>query len=359
MDIENLRVGVVGCGGLGNSHASNAVEHGASVVAGADPAPDSRESFTERFGAQGYASAEEMCDDAALDAVYVTTPTSFHASAARTALGADLPVLVEKPPADSAAAAESVAEAAADSAGFCMFGFMERFNTTTALVEDLVESGRFGEITHVEVRHMRRRGIPNAGTWFTDEELAGGGALFDIGVYAVDLVFYLLDFPEVTEVTGETRRNFGGQPGYADPDGWAGGDKWAPDEAGEVSVEDSASAFIRSAGPTVSLEVAWAVNRPEVHELTIRGTEAGATFDIGGDAVTVHGAATGSVDHYSDDELRGSREETGLLAEDRTFLDAVAAGEPPADHAVEEGVAVQRVLDAVYRSSDRGEAVTL
>ncbi|OYR93644.1 oxidoreductase, partial [Halorubrum sp. E3] len=126
-------------------------------------------------------------------------------------------------------------------------------------------------------------------------------------------------------------------------------------------VEDSASAFIRDAsGDTVSLEVAWATNRPTNDEFVVRGTEAGATFDRGSDELTFHEATAfdGDHHHFADTEIE-TREGDSHAAEQATFLEAVAAGEAPDINTVEEALSVQRVIDAIYRSSERGEAVRL
>ena len=60
-------------------------------------------------------------------------------------------------------------------------------------------------------------------------------------------------------------------------------------------------------------------------------------------------------DHYIDSEQTAHPEVTGWRAESKTFLDAVLAGQPPVQNSVEEGVQVQRVLDAIYESSERGD----
>jgi predicted dehydrogenase len=137
---------------------------------------------------------------------------------------------------------------------------------------------------------------------------------------------------------------------------------WGDDDGAEgFDVEDSASAFLRDAdGNTVSLEVAWATNRPTNDEFVIRGTEAGATFDRGSDELTIHEARAfdGDRHHFSDTEI-ATREGDAHAAEQATFLDAVAAGEVPDINTVDEALSVQRVIDAIYRSSERGEAVRL
>ena len=349
---NDVAVGIVGLGGIGTHHATRLVERGANLVGGMDIDADARGRFHEEFGVDAYDDEAELYDDC--DAVLITTPNRFHEEYAVAALDAGLDVLLEKPLAHSLESAERIAEAAADADGFCMLGFNNRFREPVRVIKHYQDEGRFGETTHVEANYVRRRGVPGRGSWFTSEGVAGGGALIDIGVHAIDLALYFLDHPEIVEVSGETRSEFGGRDDYAYVHMW--GEDTGPEG---FDVEDSASAFIRDAdGNTVSLEVAWATNRPTTDEFVVRGTEAGATFDRGSGDLTIHEAGVGGGHHLSDTAVE-TRESDSHAAEPEVFLEAAAAGEPPAINTVEEGLSVQRVIDAIYRSSASNRALRL
>ncbi|GAA0717580.1 putative dehydrogenase [Halorubrum trapanicum] len=349
---NDVAVGIVGLGGIGSHHATKLTERGANLVGGMDVDADARKRFREEFGVSVYEDETALYDDC--DAVLVTTPNRFHEEYAVSALSAGLDVLIEKPLAHTLESAERIADAARDAEGFCMVGFNNRFAAPVRVIKHYQDEGRFGETTHVEANYVRRRGVPGRGSWFTSAEVAGGGALIDIGVHAIDLALYFLDHPEVVEVSGETRSEFGGRDDYAYVDMW--GDDAGPEG---FDVDDSASAFLRAAdGTTVSLEVAWATNRPATDEFVVRGTEAGATFDRGGDDLTIHEASVGGGHHLSDATVE-TREGDSHAAEQAAFLEGVAAGETPAINTVEEGLRVQRVIDAIYRSAESGAAVRL
>ena len=349
---NDVAVGIVGLGGIGAHHATRLVDRGATLAGGMDIDADARGRFHEEFGVDAYDDEAELYRDC--DAVLITTPNRFHEEYAVAALDAGLDVLLEKPLAHSLESAERIADAAADADGFCMVGFNNRFREPVRVIKQYQDEGRFGETTHVEANYVRRRGVPGRGSWFTSEDVAGGGALIDIGVHAIDLALYFLDHPEVVEVSGETRSEFGGRDDYAYVHMW--GEDAGPEG---FDVEDSASAFIRDAdGNTVSLEVAWATNRPANDEFVIRGTEAGATFDRGSGDLTIHEAGVGGGHHLSDTDVE-TREGDSHAAEQAAFLEAVAAGEPPAINTVDEGLTVQRVIDAIYRSSAANRAVRL
>ncbi|MFB6125943.1 MAG: Gfo/Idh/MocA family protein [Halolamina sp.] len=346
------RIGLVGLGNIGHHHAERLSGLDADLVCGMDIDVEARERFADAFDVETHEDAAALYDR--VDAVIVTTPNRFHEEYAVGALEAGLDVLLEKPLAHDLDAAEHIAAAAREAEGFCMVGFNNRFARPVQALKHYQHEGRFGETTHVEANYVRRRGVPGRGSWFTSKEVAGGGAVIDIGVHAIDLSLYFLDFPEVVEVSAVTRSEFGNRDDYAFVEMW--GEDVGPEG---FDVEDSASAFLRCAdGSTVSLEVAWATNRPTNDEFVVRGTEAGARFDRGDHDLTLFEAERDGVHHYSDAEIT-TRERNTHAAEQERFLEAVRAGEAPDINTVEQGLTVQRVIDAVYRSSERGEAVRL
>ncbi|MFC4988398.1 Gfo/Idh/MocA family protein [Saliphagus infecundisoli] len=355
MKFDDIGVGVVGLGGMGQLHANSMHDLGASVVAGADVSPPQRERFGREFGVPTYEDHDDLVADEHVDAVVVTTPNRFHEPIAVAALEAGRDVLVEKPLAHTLESAERIVAAARKADAECMVGFHNRHTAGTTMLTEQHARGRFGPLTHVEANYVRRRGIPGPGSWFTNADLAGGGALIDIGVHALDLSLYVLGFPEVVEVSATTRSTFGGEESYADPDGF--GENWSAD-SGTYDVDDSVSAFIRCAdGRTISLEAAWATNREPSSELHVRGTQAGARMEIGGTDLSILETGTVGCDHYADTDLTGDASITGYKQQDREFLACVASGHEPATNTVGEALTVQRVIDAIYRSSETGRAV--
>ncbi len=347
-----VSVGIVGLGGIASLHAEHLHDHSAELVGGVDIDDHARREFAEEWSVPTHDDLDAIVDD--IDAVLVTTPNRYHEAYATAALDAGLDVLVEKPLAHSRDSAERIAEAAADAAGFCMVGFNYRFAAPVDVLTAYRDDGRFGEINHVEANYVRRRGIPGRGSWFTDEETAGGGALIDIGVHAIDLALSFLDFPEIAEVSATTRAEFGTRDDYSYMH------MWGDDEGADAfDVEDSASAFIRTAdGATVSLEVAWATNRPRTDEYVVRGTDAGAIYDRKSQELTLYETRTDGAEHFTETAIE-TPDRNSHAAELDYFLDHVAGDTPPERNTVEEALAVQRVIDAIYRSAEEQQAVQL
>ncbi|QZX99470.1 Gfo/Idh/MocA family protein [Halobaculum rubrum] len=351
-DPSGVRVGIVGLGGIGHHHAERLESLGADLVGGMDVDSDARERFVREYDAHAFEDAGELYD--VVDAVLITTPNRFHEEYAVSALEWGLDVLLEKPLAHTLESAERIAEAARAAEGICMVGFNNRFAAPVEVLKHYQGEGRLGDVTHVEANYVRRRGVPGRGSWFTSKAVSGGGSLIDIGVHAIDLALYFLDFTEVVEVSGVARSEFGGRDDYTYIDMW--GDDAGPEE---FDVDDSVSAFIRTAdGATVSLEAAWATNRPENNDFFVRGTEAGAHFDRDSGDLTLFDNGIGGGHHLTDTAV-DTREVDTHRAEQAAFLEAVATGEAPTRNTVEQALTVQRVIDGIYRSTEEGRAVRL
>ncbi|AEH37981.1 oxidoreductase domain protein [Halopiger xanaduensis SH-6] len=351
MNRSDIRTGIIGLGNIGQYHAERLVDLSVPIVGGMDIAEEARTRFGRRYDVDVYEDHQELYDT--VDAVIITTPNKYHEEYAIDAFERDLHVLLEKPLAHSLESARRIADAADDSEGVCMIGFNNRFANTVRIVKNRIERGDLGDVIHVEANYVRRRGIPGRGSWFTRRQIAGGGALIDLGVHAIDLALYLLGYPEVKEVNGVTRGDFGSREEYAYLEMW--GDDAGPSE---FDVDDSASAFVRCADDrTISLEVAWATNRPADHEFVIRGTESAARFDLLEGDLSFHSASTAGPDHLEDTSVETRQNDTHT-EEQKTFFDAIVAGED-CDDSVEQALSVQRIIDSIYRSSEEGQTITV
>lgn len=92
-----LRVGIAGLGLAGSTMAQAISTHPNAKVAAADPKRDVLENFARDFEVETYATVEEMCSSANIDAVYIATPNRFHREHAVSAAERGKHVIVEKP----------------------------------------------------------------------------------------------------------------------------------------------------------------------------------------------------------------------------------------------------------------------
>lgn len=323
------RIGIVGLGFMGTEHAKRMERAGATVVAGVDVSRDAREGFADAFDAdvsEDYAALKA----ADVDAAVVTMPNAFHEEVAVWALDAGLDVYLEKPVAHGLASAERIARAARRAEGFCVTGFTMRYYPAVTELLERVDAGEFGTVSHVETRYVRRDGVPTRG-WFVDPDLAGGGALLDVGVHVLDLALAVLDFPTVEGVFGRVRT------GTAD-----------------LEVEDAATALVRCAdGATISHEVSWAAPTDPGRSVLVGGSDGGARLDLDERTLLVYDDSTGC----GDPKAVETPDHDWLAPIDETFVRAVDRGTPPDNCGIDEGLAVQRLVDAVYRSDETGDLV--
>lgn len=321
----SARIGIVGLGTMGMHHADRLTAAGAEIVAGADMVADARSAFANRFDASTYEDHTAMYETD-LNGVIITVPNAFHEDIAVTALNEGVHTLVEKPLAHTVKSAEGIANAARTADSFCTVGFVMRYYDAVRELLALRDRGEFGDITRVEARYVRRHNRPKG--WFIDADLAGGGALVDIGVHVLDLALTTLDFPDIDGVYGRTHT----APG--------------------CDVEDSVSALIRCGdGATIDLEAAWVSNGPAARELIVRGTEGGATLDIDTQELRIYPGPDG------DPEIVETETQDWLAPEDEAFAAAVTEKVSPEIGSVEQALTVQRTIASVYRSETCGESV--
>lgn len=143
------------------------------------------EALSQSPGIQTYASYEELLGDPAVEAVYVPLPNSLHHEWVIKALDAGKHVLCEKPLALNAEQAREMAAAAARNKRVLMEAFMYRYSDRTWQLRAILESGVLGEIRHMNASF--RFFLDRVGTIKMQPAL-GGGALYDVGVYPLNLL---------------------------------------------------------------------------------------------------------------------------------------------------------------------------
>lgn len=350
---ETVTVGIVGLGTHGANHARLLREMGHEVF-GVDADPEAREQFEQTFDRPTCESPADLFDRD-VDAAIISTPNKFHEPSAIGALEAGLDVLLEKPLAHDLDSAQRIAETAESTGNTCMVGYHHRHRNVCQVARSYVEDGYLGELTHIDARFVRRRGVPGRGTWYTSKEIAGGGALVDIGAHCLDLLLYLSGWPELETVNAAVDSFFGHRDDYAYVEMWG-----EDDDAKMYDVEDTVTAFCEfESGLTATVEVAWAANHEGAHSYRLKGTDAGAKLDITNSLnaiepvpdqrndLTLYEVRTSGHDHFVDSTVH-VRPNDPYTDELETFVDAVVSGERPAMTNVHEALDVQRAIDRIY-----------
>jgi predicted dehydrogenase len=370
-----LGVGMVGYAFMGRAHslAWNTVDRVFDVplrprlaaVCGRDKA--AAQAVADRFG---WAAAETdwraLIERDDVDLIDISAPGDLHAPIAIAALEAGKHVLCEKPLANTLAEAEAM-KAAADAAypggARAMVGFNYRRVPALALARRLVDEGRIGPLRHFRAVYLQDW-LADADapmTWRMQAERAGSGALGDLGAHIVDLARYLTG-DEITGVSAISETFVASRP-LADGSGM-----------GTVTVDDAVVFTGRLAsGALASFEVTrCATGRKNGLRVELNGSAGSLAFDLerlneleffdAGEDGATSGFRRILVTEGSHPYLSGWWPPGHTLGWEHTFthqardlLTAIAAGEQPSP-SFADGLAVQRVLDAVARSAASGNS---
>jgi predicted dehydrogenase len=195
-----LNIALLGTGWIMDFHARAVLEHpGAALVAAANWRKPSLHRLAGRHGIPRVTTDwRSLAADPGVDAVVIGTPNALHAAQAIAFLEAGKHVLVEKPMATSVAEADAMVAAARRGRARLMVAHCWRFHPDVRALRARVEAGELGEIVKTRGYGAHARWGPSG--WFTDPELAGGGALLDMGVHAIDTTRYLLGDPRPVRV---------------------------------------------------------------------------------------------------------------------------------------------------------------
>jgi predicted dehydrogenase len=263
------RVALLGAGMIAHHHAEEWRQVGADVVAVADVEPRVLAEFAAKYGIDAtYSDYRELLRrEESVDIVDVCTPPWLHADMTIAALESGKHVMCEKPIARNATEAEAMA-AAAEAAGrvlACRQG-ATRLARQTRLVRDVVQSGVLGEIYFMRLiaRGLSRPGIeynPQA-KWFLDRSKAGGGALYDWGVYDLEILFSVFGTLEVETITAVTFTSV---------------DRPEGDYPYDVDEHAVATLTLKD-GSMVFWERGWATHLPSENRWALYGTKAGFSF---------------------------------------------------------------------------------
>jgi predicted dehydrogenase len=194
-----LRVGIVGCGLIGQKRAG-AVARIGRIVACTD-LDSGRAHDAAGLGGAGtkiLPSWSELLALSELDAVIVATPHDSLAAITRAAIEAGKHVLVEKPAARSRAELDPVIAAAERAAVRVRVGFNHRYHRAIRKARQIFESGGLGDLMYIRARYGHGGRIGYEKEWRARPEISGGGELIDQGPHLIDLArWFLGDFTDV------------------------------------------------------------------------------------------------------------------------------------------------------------------
>ncbi len=349
-----MKVAIIGCGSIANSAHIPAYlkNEEAEIKYFCDIIPERAKAAVEKYGC-GIAVTDykEILNDPEIEAVSVCTPNKVHPVIAMDFLKAGKNVLCEKPAAKTYAEALEMQKAQHESGKVLNIGVVNRFNDSVNQMKKIIDSGELGDIHHVYVSFRAHRSIPGLGGAFTTKDIAGGGVLIDWGVHYLDIVMYCCGDPKPLTVTGEAFCKLGkDMKGYAYKDMWAG----PPDYNGVYDVDDSVTGMIRTEGPVISFNGAWAQNIG-VGETYIdfMGDKGGIRLQYGSD-FTVYTSKNGALIQYKPEFRKANHFENEINA----FINCIKTGEKLPSH-IDNVVITAKMMQAIYDSSEQHSEIKL
>ncbi|MBS5481154.1 MAG: Gfo/Idh/MocA family protein [Acutalibacteraceae bacterium] len=349
-----MKVAVIGCGTIANTaHIPAYIKNPEAEIAYfCDILPERAHKAVETYGCgKAVTDYHEVLSDPEVEAVSVCTPNNVHAPIAIDCLRAGKNVLCEKPAARTYAEALEMQKAQHETGKVLNIGVVNRFNDSVNRIKEYIDSGKLGDVFHVYVSFRSHRSIPGIGGAFTTKAIAGGGALIDWGVHFLDIVMYCCGDPQPFTVTGEAFCRLGkDMEGYTYTSMWAGPPKYD----GVYDVDDSVTGMIRTSGPVITFNGAWAQNIGEEEMfIDFMGDKAGIRLHYGSDfkVYTVENGAL--VDYTPRFNMRPHFEN-----EINAFIDCVKTGKKLPSH-IDTVIITAKMMQAIYDSAEAHREIDL
>lgn len=354
--MATMKIAIIGCGTIANSaHIPSYMNNKeVEIKYFCDIILSKAEKCVEKYQCgQAVEDYHVVLADPEIEAVSVCTPNKMHSIITIDALKAGKNVLCEKPAARVYSEALAMQQAQHESGKVLNIGVVNRFNAAVNRLREIIQSGDLGEIYHVYVSFRAHRSIPGLGGAFTTKEISGGGVLIDWGVHYLDIVMYCTGDPKPVTVSSKAFSKLGvDMPNYVYEGMWAEDTK---DLNGTYDVDDFVTGFVRTDGPTITFNGAWAQNIG-VGEAFIDflGTKGGARLQYGGD-FTVYTTSCGSLVEF---KPKYDKNQPMFQKEIDKFIECIRTGEKLPSH-IDTVIKTAEMMQAMYDSSEQGKEIVL
>lgn len=302
-----------------------------------------------------YDDAETMLKEQKPELVSVCVPNMLHKQYTLLALKYGANVLCEKPLAFTYEDAKEMFALAEKQGKTLMACQSLRFLPERLAAYELVKCGEVGEVYYADLSRIRRRGIPTWGK-FHLKAYSGGGALVDIGVHGLDSAIWLMGNPKPVSVRADMSKIHSDELGSAKGSGALKGNVstvgFNPEE---MDVESFSSGTVKfENGAVLAFKVAWAANLRDENNITLAGKNCGVDIEnkkvySGEDSMEELKIVPNG---FSDEPFYGHFCLVKNMAE-------VLKGEAEPFVKPEETLNVTAILEAAYRSAEKGTEVEI
>lgn len=272
MTTDKARVGVIGVGQIGKYHLSNYSKiANAELVAVADVNEAEARRVAEMYNIPNvYTDFRQLLQRDDIQAVDVCLHNNFHAPVTMAALEAGKDVFCEKPMAGAYVDAERMFNTARATGRKLHIQCQNIFQNAAKAAKVLIDGGHLGKVYHARSVGHRRRGRPYVDGYgsptFVQKQNSAGGALYDMGVYHINTILFLLGNPQVVRISGKTYQETPMDARRQSNSGY--------------NVEELGLGFVRLAdGLTLDIIEAWAVHMDKFDGSMVFGSEGGIRLD--------------------------------------------------------------------------------
>ena len=351
-----LRLAVLGCGMICQEHMQGFAElkNKVEIVAAVDQKEECRTEAHERWGIPEnalFADWNTMLETIHPDAVDLCLPNYEHFPAAMAAISAGCHVFCEKPLGMNVNECERMIAAAKEKQRKLAVGFQQEYCPSTEILVNARNAGFFGELRFVHGSLIRRRGIPNWGTYYRRE--LGGGPVLDILVHLLDVITHVCGRPEPERLSASYFYGEGKQPCavFCPTPDW---------NSRDYNVEDLAAVQIAFRnGLVLQLETSYINHIREdcVYDFKLSGSRGGAWWQ-NGKAPELYADAFGAMMNMTPAYLPPLGRPEMFRKKLDNWIQACLE-ETPLLLPGEIGLYIQRMLDAIARSAQENREIPL
>ena len=347
--MSKIKVAVIGCGTIANAAHIPAYMKNEDVEIKyfCDLIIEKAQACVEKYGCgTAVVDYHDFLNDPEIKAVSVCTHNDFHSIIAIDFMKAGKNVLCEKPAARILSEALEMQKVAHETGVVLNIGVCNRFNTYVEKIKELIDAGELGEVYHVYASFRAHRSIPGLGGDFTTKASSGGGALIDWGVHYLDLILFCCGDPKPLTASGEAFCKLG-----KDMKNYVYTGMWAEETKnlnGTYDVDDSVTGIVRTTGPVITFNGAWAQNigQSETY-IDFLGDKAGIRLKYCGD-FKLYSVKNGMLT-----ESAYSCKTTDMYENEiNDFIKCIQEGGRKNRQYIDNAVLTSKIMQAIYDSSD-------
>ena len=205
---NSLKWGIIGCGHIASKFAEDLdVVEGNELYAVASRSIEKAKTFAQKYKAkQAYGDYDAICQDEAVDIIYLATPHNSHLEYGLKVLNFGKHLLCEKPMAINGQQVSKLLNTAQKNGVFLMEALWSRFNPSIQSVLGKINNGDIGAVKYINADFYFKKNFEVSHRLFNPA--LAGGALLDIGVYPLFLSYLILGMPK--EITSKSRLHTNG-----------------------------------------------------------------------------------------------------------------------------------------------------